>query len=272
MDQHHIHIQEAIGGLYDAYRRWNTSLKVGEGVLFDALTAKAIDSDESLAQQLSNAMGDFDIPPSSTSGDVNRYPGLFTVNDEALAATEQLNAAKSHLEEAVGEARAAGVSRQRLRRIYASAGAGRLHPKQAWRQITILEPDELESVGFTIAKFMTSIELMDAAEAMEMLAHHEAYEVMKFIREAGVDKVRLRMPLAPHVRANIVWGKGKTRRSQMVYASLPFLLPMGSWPAKRVRFNEPRNHAKRSDARFDADSMPLHFIYGGSISLVREAA
>ena len=243
---------------------WKTRVQVERGVMYDPLTGEEIEPGTRLEDMLTDAVCALDVPPNSLNGSVDRYPGVFSVSPALIEATHALNSAKEKLENAT---RGLDIKWRELRTLYAMAGWSRIHPLQAWRRVNILEPEDLYSVGFTVAKKEMATELLSLDEVTQRLSDRDAFDVLDQIRRTDSPVFGWHEPVSPHIRANVVWGKGTTRRSQRFYASLPFLVEAPNWPSKRVRFNQPREHAARSDIKH-ASVIPLPFRRGGFISTV----
>ncbi|MEH6688669.1 MAG: hypothetical protein V7693_15585 [Halopseudomonas sabulinigri] len=235
------------------------------GIMFDSATYSEIEG--SPTYLLRSALGDLSIPTDAENGNVNRYPGVFCVSDDSLTDIKSLNIAKAAFQSAVNSAESAGCTRIDMRKIYRAMGASRLHPKHAWRQVTILEETDLQSVGFTVAKNSESSSQMTLVEVNEILNKFGAFDIAAVVNNSGAKHIRWHEPVAPHVRANVVWGSKEDSRRQMFYASMPFIIPEGIWPEKRVRFNKPRHHSKRSDFS-QLGNIPLPFKQGCSITIV----
>lgn len=264
MNDHRRDIEECLSRLFDVSRAWHECVRVERGVMFCPLTYSALEGSPEYLLRM--AVADYVIPSHSENGSVNRYPGVFSVPSEVIDLTHQLNTAKMALELAVKAGEASGMDSLEIRSIYRQAGHPRLHPKQAWRQVVVLDGEGLQSVGFTVAKYVKSSEVISAADATEWLVNNGAFDIAGHIASNHAQSVRVRRPVAPHIRANVVWGAKEDRRSRMIYASLPILIPEGTWPQKRVRFNQPREHAKRNDYTIES-TIPVPFRSGCSITL-----
>ena len=242
---------------------WRACVEVDHGVMFDPLTGEEVDSSGGLAELLTNAVCSVDVPPHSLNGSVDRYPGIFSVSPKLIVATHELNAAKERLESVT---RGLDIKWRELRSLYAMAGWARVHPLQAWRRVNILDAADLHSVGFTVAKKEMATELLSLEEICQRLSDRDAFDLMEQVQMTGGTVFGWHEPVSPHIRANVVWGKGNTRRGQRFYASLPFLVAAPGWPSKRVRFNQPRDHAVRSDLKHTS-MLPMPFRQGGFISV-----
>lgn len=235
--------------------------------LFNPVTYEAIETDEQ--QGMIEAITDINISETSTDGSVNRYPGVAAVSDDLLDCVIRLNAAKHRLSLAVEELNRVGVDSNALRVAYRSAGFPRIHPLQAWRQINILDGVNLSSIGFTVGKSVEGIEKLSKSAVLARLSSCRADDVIEQINGIPDDhEIHWHEPVANHIRANLVWRDGTHRITQQLYASMPFLIPKGFWPSKRVRFNIPRQHAKRSDIK-GRQIISLPFLSGGYLTTSR---
>lgn len=222
---------------------------VVQGVLFSPELGTALDGYP--AEHLLASISDIDCQESATNGEVWRYPGVFEVSQDVLQACAALNEAKATFEATVKALEASGVTSHTLRSAYRASGLPRLHPLQAWRRIVLLE-GQPASIGFTLAKRSEGTERLTRDEAVEKLLDKRAFDIAEQLRTLDPATVlSWHTPVSPHVRANIVWGEGASAQRKMCHASLPFLVAPGMWPTKRVRFNLPRDHEKRSDAKGD---------------------
>ncbi|MDU4254453.1 hypothetical protein [Pseudomonas sp.] len=245
-------VAEPLEALCEALAAFNqacaTPGAVIRGELYNAMDGQLEPGDP--AQQLIESVSTWDIAPESANGSVTRFPGVFEVSATVIDAARRLNNAKLLFSSAVSSLEAEGVDSRQIRLGYRAAGRPRLHPLQAWREISILEGSSLASIGFTVVRGLNSIEVMTLAQALERLRETNADDVIEQLQ--GVPEsssIHWHLPVCRHIRANVVWGKGENRATRMLHASLPFLVEEGCWPSKRVRFNQPREHAKRRDTK-----------------------
>lgn len=248
-----IAVGEAIVGLCEALEAFNSASRA-PGAVVRGVRFNAIDGLEEAAQDpsqlLLEAINTWDMAEESENGSVIRFPGVFEVTDSVIAAANRLNEAKASLSSTVARLEADGADSRQIRIAYRAAQFPLLHPLQAWRQIVMLSGPNLASVGFTVAKMSHSIEVMTHADSMKRLADANAFDVIELI--AGLSPsstIHWHTPVTRHIRANVVWQSEDVRTSRMFHASLPFLVPAGDWPLKRVRFNQPRTHAPRKDRK-----------------------
>ena len=241
-------IRSCFDGLMRALAEWKDSVlqpgAVGHSVFFQPVDGTELEG--YAANQLIRAVSDWDIPAQSENGAVSRYPGVCEVASGVLEATNRLNASKDALAEAV-QALGLSNSSARLRSILTCLGSPRLHQLQALRKVNVLAGPGLASIGISVAKKTYSIEKLDFESSIKRLEHMRAQDVIEQIVDAGYDTVHWHAPISNHLRANVTWYHEGHRTSRMLHASLPFLVPAGHWPTKRVRFNEPRDHAERRD-------------------------
>lgn len=264
MNQAEQKVVSSLQALQQCLNEWSLGIKVHQGLMFD--TATHMQRQGAADYLLREAVLDIMIDSDSTNGMVNRYPGVFSVPSSVIRLTEQLNEAKAFFQQAVSELVDAGYKPERVRSIYRLAGAPRLHALQAWRQIQIIEGDDLSSIGFTLAKHLNASYTLSAEDSYNALLSQNQPEIANMILEQGATSVRWHKPIAKHVKANIVWGAGETRATRLAYASLPFLIEGDTWPSKRVRFNQPRENSKRNDVR-TANFIPLPHSAGSHITL-----
>jgi|TARA_Y100001934_G_scaffold283650_2_gene405193 hypothetical protein len=262
-------VAKAYRAVHECLEEWSKNLEVYQGVMFDPNT---YDQREGSAEYLLRmAVCDTNMASDSINGEVNRYPGLFSVPSHVIELTHALNEAKSALYAAVHSLLEQGYSAVQLRAIYREAGAPRLHPLQAWRQVPIIPADDLTCVGFTIAKRLSTSYMMSVDDSVQALIADNQHELANMILEQGATGVRWHKRIAKHVKANVVWGAGESRSSRLIYASMPFLMEGDTWAKKRVRFNVPRDSDRRCDGRREA-SIPLPNSDGAHITLVRDTA
>lgn len=257
-------IKDSLLALSDVLSEWSKEVSVDKGVFYDPLTYQEVKGGNAFL--LRQAVCDLSIPNDADNGNANRYPGVCQVSARTIECTNRLNAAKNYFESQVFLGHQQGLSRADLRVLYKEAGYPRLHPKQAWRQIVVLDRDGLKSIGFSVAKETTSGQIVSLQNVLNELASHHCFDLAQQVACLGATEFRRSTPIAPHVRANVVWGAKDKRLMRMHYASLPFLVGEG-WPEKRVRFNIPRNHSRRSD--FDAgQSIALPYREGAYITAI----
>lgn len=222
---------------------------VAQGVLYSPELGTALDGYP--AEHLLAAISDIDCQESAANGEVWRYPGVFEVSQDVLQAFTALNKAKATFEATVKALEASGATPHILRGAYRASGMPRLHPLQAWRR-TVLLDGQPASIGFTLAKRSEGTERLTRDEAVEKLLDKKAFDIADQLRTLDASTViSWHTPVSPHIRANVVWGEGAGALRKMCHASLPFLVAPGMWPTKRVRFNLPRDHERRSDSKGD---------------------
>jgi len=249
-----IAVGEALQAMCEALTAFNRACAepgaVVRGLRFNAMDGQTEESDASCSSKLLEAINTWDITDESTNGSVIRYPGAFEVTDSVIQAANLLNNAKSNFSSTVTTLESSGADSRQLRVAYRAAAMPRIHPLQAWRQIVILEGPNLASIGFTVSKMCHSIEVMTLVEAVKRLTQCNAFDVIEALESLPpASTIHWHTPVSRHVRANVVWQNGETRSSRMYHASLPFLVPAGDWPSKRVRFNQPRDHSPRRDKK-----------------------
>ncbi|MBA1280219.1 DNA replication terminus site-binding protein [Stutzerimonas stutzeri] len=248
-----ITVSESLHALQEALDTFNEAVRAPSAVV-RGLRFNAIDGTEEtnppLTELLFEAVNTWDMTQESENGSVIRFPGVFEVGQDVMEAAQRLNEAKSALSQCVAQLEADGADSRQIRSAYRASQYPNLHPLQAWRQIVLLAGPNIASVGFTVAKMSHSIEVMTHADAMKRLADANAFDVIEQIEGLPANSaIRWHTPVTRHIRANVVWQDEDTRISRMFHASLPFLVPIGDWPSKRVRFNQPRSHAQRNDRK-----------------------
>lgn len=250
-----LSVAESLDAMLSALAALNAACSepgsVIRGVRFNAMDGLPEPDDAGDATKLLlEAINTWDITDESSNGSVIRYPGAFEVSLPVMAAARHLNDAKTRFADTVADLEVSGADSRQMRVAYRSAGMPRIHPLQAWRQIVLLEGPDLASIGFTVSKMCHSIEVMPHAEAVKRLTQANAFDIIEELNVLpSSSTIHWHTPVSRHIRANVVWRSGETRLARMYHASLPFLILEGSWPAKRVRFNQPREHAPRRDKK-----------------------
>ncbi|MBF6615606.1 MAG: hypothetical protein ITG07_02660 [Candidimonas sp.] len=239
-------LQEALNGFNKAVR---ASGAVARGIRFNAMDGLE-ETGLTPSELLHQAVNTWDMTQESENGSVIRFPGVFEVNQAVMDAAHRLNIAKSNLSKTVAQLEEDGADSRQIRLAYRASNYPTIHPLQAWRQIVTICGPNLASIGFTVAKLSHSIEVMTHSEAIKRLTEANAGDVVEQIANLPQDTtIHWHTPVSRHIRANVVWQTEDARISRMFHASLPFLVPIGHWPSKRVRFNQPRNHAARKDRK-----------------------
>lgn len=224
---------------------------------------------DSPSEYVKDALGDLNCRDNQKDGQVTRYPGVVEISPEAWNALQQLNEAKVSLRDAVNRCYGAGAKSHELRNSYIRAGLPRLHPLLAWRKVALVDVRP-QSIGFTVAKGIDSIERMSVAQAiaqLEGVGDDVIEQIARYPRNASVS---WHEPTSPHIRANFVWATESPPQKKQLHACLPFFVPMGHWPSKRVRWNPPKN--TESEQRNDAlkgDRFELPFRAGGFLVITR---
>lgn len=221
---------------------------VGQGVIFDQFTGEVMIGDA--AELLVRALVTIDVTDDSTNGSVIRFPGCFEVSQGVIDHVHCLNASKEKFKQCVKALEDSGLKPHDLRGTYRKLGYSRIHPLQAWRQVNVLNGGGLESIGFSVAKSTEGIETMSLSQLEARLQAADASDLIGSLKGGDIPgQVQWHTPVSRHIRANIVWKTDGIITRSMLHASMPFLVPEGAWPAKRIRFNQPRTHSKRSDSR-----------------------
>ena len=179
-------------------------------------------------------------------------PGLIGATASTLDAAIHLNIAKKALQKAVTDLRAqlkpAEISalvdeiRPRsaiLGELLGAASLGRLHLKQAYRKIVVLDPRP-DKVGFTWAQSNRSIRILTKKEAMDLLTRARSceedpimHQISRLDDEVREDEALAQVkPVVAHLRANTVRrlargiaGAPSVYDRSMTQAYLPMLVP-----------------------------------------------
>lgn len=262
-------LKGALDGLVESLHQLRSAiLKPGaviQGVSYDMHLATPLEGEP--CELLVRALSCWDMAEQSSNGSVPRFPGVYEVSEEVLERANIHNGQKQYFEDCIKALIESGIKPNKMRELYRRFGHAKIHPLQAWRQINVITVPSLSSISFTIAKFTESIETLSFDESIARLSRGNASDVIEqLIQMADSKAVRWHKPIATHVRANLVWGAKEQRLSRMLYASLPILLQEGNWP-KRVRFNKPRQHAKRSDAKDARATIHLPFRDGAYLTV-----
>lgn len=143
-------------------------------------------------------------------------------------------------------------------------GLGRLHLKQCYRQIPVLERTPTR-IGFNWYSSGRSIRRLSAAEAMALLLKLDQSQSHVQIQLARLSPLPEHTPLAqlqtqvPVMRANIAWKEQQGWTRQARNCPLPLLFPLPP-DAPLPEHNRPplqppleRQRAERSDARIDPE-------------------
>lgn len=220
---------------------------VRQGIIYSPELGEPIEHD--IQEGLAKALSDIDCQDASSNGSVWRYPGVIEASDGLITRIRDLNSAKHELEHVARSLQRAGATEKLMRQGYRLAGYPRIHPLQAWRQIVLLE-GKPESVGFTVSKRSEGTVRLTRDETVAKLREHRAFDIAEGVLALPEGtEISWHVPVSPHIKANVVWGEGASAVRQMFHASLPFIVGPDCWPGKRVRYNHPRDHAKRSDCR-----------------------
>lgn len=200
--------------------------------------------------------------------------GLVGANSELLAAAERLNQHKDQLRISIGQLKKSElpeISQQLHRRSHTvaanmnQAGLGRLHLKQCYRHIPLVEtkPDNIRFSWYSSGQ---SIRKLTAHDAMKMLLNFDTSQVHIIRQIEKLSPLHKSTPLAqvqkqvPIIRANIAW-KVDTNRWQRIAKNcpLPILIPLGKddqLPAHNDLSPIPptqRSRALRSDSIIDPE-------------------
>lgn len=202
-------------------------------------------------------------------------PGIIGASPETLAVARQCNEAKDAFKAAVlalktltkPEVNALMMDLHKRHETVAVAmkrmGAARLHLKQAYRRIPLLE-QRPEKIGFTWSKQGRTIQRTSVPEARRLLQQRrETPQVQLELQHlAGLSDqemlARVRR-VCPHLRANIVFaGPGIQVQRRLMQAPLPILVPLQAGerlPEFIPIAPEPAGNLRlqRSDVRIEED-------------------
>jgi hypothetical protein len=216
---------------------------------------------------LIKALGDWDIHPSSTAGEVTRYIGCFAVKEEITNKIHQFNDAKENLTKTSKNLTSLGISEREMRSAYAKNGFPLLHPLQARRLIRVICNQNLRSISFSIAKSIESIEKVTVKTARQRLESNDAWDILDMIANlSSDDQVRWHKPVNTHIRANIVHRSEEgVRSSKMIHCSLPIIISNAN-DLPKIVFNQPRERRKKRNDTLSTNKIPLPFISEGYLS------
>lgn len=216
---------------------------------------------------LIKALGDWDIHPTSTAGEVTRYIGCFAVQEEITNKIHQFNDAKDNLTKTSKNLSSLGVSEREMRNAYAKNGFPLLHPLQARRLIRVICNKNLRSISFSIAKSIESIEKITVKVARQRLENHDACDILSMISNLNADhQVRWHKPVNTHIRANIVHRSGEDgRSSKMIHCSLPIIIN-NAHDLPKIVFNQPKEPRKKRNDTLSKNKIALPFISEGYLS------
>lgn len=235
---------------------------VGKSIFFDVQSNNVVTPDDPTAY-IKKALGDLNCDDQRKDGQVTRYPGVVEISSQAWNTLCRFNLAKHAMREAVKHCYGLGAKSHELRTAYIRAGLPRLHPLMAWRKINLIE-DQPQSIGFTVAQGIDSIERMTIAQAISLLegvGDDVAEQISRYPRDR---QLSWHEPTSPHIRANLVWKSDSSTLRKQMQACLPFFVPIGHWPTKRVHWNQPKE--TEGESRRDAlkgDRFDLPFRTGG---------
>lgn len=235
---------------------------MGKSIFFDVQSNDVVTADDPSAY-IKDALGDLNCDDQRKDGQVTRYPGVVEISPEAWHTLHRFNRAKQAMREAVNRCYGLGAKAHELRTAYIRAGLPRLHPLMAWRKINLIE-EQPQSIGFTVAQGIDSIARMTITQALSLLegvGDDVAEQISHYPRDR---QLSWHEPTSPHIRANLVWKSDTSTVRKQIQASLPFFVPIGHWPAKRVRWNQPKD--TEGEIRKDAlkgDRYELPFRTGG---------
>ena len=200
--------------------------------------------------------------------------GLVGANPDLLAAAEQLNRCKDQLRTCIGQLKKSELPEishqlhQRSQAIAASmnqAGLGRLHLKQCYRHIPLVDTKP-DNIRFSWYSSGLSIRKLTAHDAMELLLKLDTSQTHINRQIEKLSPLHKNTPLAqiqkqvPVIRANIAWKIDASRWQRIAKnCPLPILIPLGEddqLPVHNDLSATPptqRSRALRSDSIIDPE-------------------
>ena len=238
---------------------------VGQGVLFNELGAP-MEGDN--AELLISAICKWDVVADSECGNVQRYPGLFEVSPDLLAAINDLNACKLTLEETASALEAATPRdrQNKLREILKMQHLPKAHPLQCWRTIHVLDHERIKTVGFSTINKSIGSEVLTKDEALTRLRRKDAFDVVEQLEAEECSSVRWVTPVSPFIRANVSYWQDEELTNKTYHASLPLIVSKGAWP-KKVKFNLPRETPVTRQASPQSKTINLPFRENAYLAL-----
>lgn len=200
--------------------------------------------------------------------------GLIGADDALIMAAHALNDSKQHFKQMVGalnHSQQAGIHPQLQRRQQALAaalhhqGLARLHLKQCYRQIPVLDsrPDKIRFSWYSSGR---SIRRVTAKEAMQMLLKLDQSQPHIVLQIQRLSPLAEHTPLAqiqtqvPLIRANFAWKRADRQwHRQARNCPLPILIPLqkgDTLPAFNPLPEHPpeqRSRALRADSLIDPE-------------------
>ncbi|NVK43608.1 MAG: DNA replication terminus site-binding protein [Oceanospirillaceae bacterium] len=199
--------------------------------------------------------------------------GLIGAGPELLDATRALNACKADFQQAATSLNADHLRELPLRLAHRAGalaeilnlhGLGRIHLKQCYRQVPLLDRTPTR-VGFNWYSSGRSIRRLSAADAMKMLLKLDQSQPHVQLQLERLSPLPQHTPLAqlqtqvPVMRANIGWKTDAGWERQARNCPLPLVFPLDAGKPL-PEHNRPdlmppigRQRAERSDARIDPD-------------------
>lgn len=212
--------------------------------------------------------------------------GLIGASPELLEAARALNDSKAAFQRAAASLNADQLRELptqlahrsgRLAELLNLHGLGRIHLKQCYRQLPLLERTPTR-VGFNWYSSGRSIRRLTAADAMKLLLKLDQSQPHVQVQLARLSPLPGHTPLAqlqkqvPVMRANIAWKTDQGWERQARNCPLPLIFPLASGQPlpehNRPDLQPPsgRQRAERSDARIDPEpflpSLRIHRYQG----------
>lgn len=199
--------------------------------------------------------------------------GLIGADETVLASAHTLNQHKAAFQQAASRLNAQHLRELPTQLAHRSAllgellnnqGLGRIHLKQCYRQVPILESTP-SRIGFNWYSSGRSIRRLTAEDAMQLLLKLDQSQPHVQIQLARLSPLSAETPLAqlqtqvPVMRANIAWKQDQGWIRQARNCPLPLLFPLAE-DSPLPEHNRPeleppagRQRAERSDARIDPE-------------------
>ncbi|HKY20690.1 MAG TPA: DNA replication terminus site-binding protein, partial [Vicinamibacterales bacterium] len=186
---------------------------------------------------------------------------------------EVVNEHKTALVAEIGTYRRLASKRERdshqVRDLLIRLGYARLNLVQTYRKIPILEQAPTR-IGFTWILGTKHVETVNREEAMRRLpgdverSGSDLARIRQEVMEARRSGLRLVRPVAPHMRANVVWLEKDQRRTACIHAPLPILYRYSSRSAEPVvvGHDRPEPDPKSMPARQRRNDANLRSISG----------
>lgn len=196
--------------------------------------------------QISNFLGQLEYLDEQDPRGILLGPGIIAANPNTIATVERLNTAKLNFKQAMLGLKHAKISlssnilteqlesflKSRPEKVSSTLnrlGLARLHLKQCYRQIPILDAKP-SKVSWTWAN-TKAITKISKSEAIEKLKRQRAnqeiinLQLQKLARISDNEMLAIVQELAPHLRSNIVFTHNTTTKRIMLKGAMPIFYP-----------------------------------------------